>query len=141
MSLILPKRDLPGFLRPHCKGSFIDQLARLNLALMLTLKGTPFLYNGEEIGMSDLMVPGIELFRDNLGVWIYDEATNNLGVPVEAALNIVQNITRDKCRTPMQWGNAPNYSPGTRALRDFACQTHQVKHHIFSNEEMQNGKT
>jgi alpha-glucosidase len=90
-----------------------DALARLNLALMLTLKGTPFLYNGEEIGMRDLLLEDINLFRDNLGIWIYREATQNLGVEPEAALNIVKNITRDKCRTPNQWENAPNagFSP------------------------------
>ena len=109
----LGNHDSPRFYSRYGDGEHNDQLARLNLALMLTLKGTPFLYNGEEIGMSDLMVPRIELFRDNLGVWIYDEAPKNLGVPAEAALNIVQNITRDKCRTPMQWDNAPNggFSP------------------------------
>jgi len=82
---------------------------------MLTLKGTPFLYNGEEIGMSDLMLEEIEQFRDNLGVWIYRETTENFGVSPEAALGIVQNITRDKCRTPMQWENTPNggFSPDT----------------------------
>jgi alpha-glucosidase len=80
---------------------------------MLTLKGTPFLYNGEEIGMSDLMLPAIEQFRDNLGLWVYRELTENFGTPAEMVFKVVQAITRDKCRTPMQWSNAPNagFSP------------------------------
>ena len=38
--------------------------ARLSLALMLTLRGTPFLYNGEEIGMRNLLLDDPTLFRD-----------------------------------------------------------------------------
>lgn len=97
----------------YSDGENDDAIARLSIALMLTLKGTPFLYNGEEIGMTNLMLEEIDDFRDNMGVWIYREATENYGVPAEKALHIVQDITRDKCRTPMQWQNAPNggFSP------------------------------
>ena len=109
----LGNHDSPRLLSRYGDGEHNEQIARLNLALMLTLKGTPFLYNGEEIGMSDLMLEDIEQFRDNLGVWIYRVATQNFGMPAENALKIVQNITRDKCRTPNQWKNAPNagFSP------------------------------
>jgi alpha-glucosidase len=89
------------------------EMARLSLALMLTLKGTPFLYNGEEIGMTDLMLSDIAQFRDNLGVWIYRVAVDEMGLAPEAALAMVATITRDKNRTPMQWSNSPNagFSP------------------------------
>jgi alpha-glucosidase len=109
----LGNHDAPRVYSRYGDGDHNDQLARLSLALMLTLKGTPFLYNGEEIGMSDFMLPAIDQFRDNLGIWIYREMTENFGIPAEKALKIVQVLTRDKCRTPMQWSNAPNagFSP------------------------------
>lgn len=109
----LGNHDSPRVHSRYGDGMHDDQLARLSLALMLTLKGTPFLYNGEEIGMRDFILPSIDLFRDNMGVWIYKESTENFGVPVEAALTVVQFLTRDKCRTPMQWANASNggFSP------------------------------
>ena len=37
-------------------------LARLHAAMLLTLKGTPVLYNGEEIGMTDLLLEGVSQF-------------------------------------------------------------------------------
>ncbi len=88
------------------------ELARLGLALMLTLKGTPFLYNGEEIGMNNLILDDVNNFKDNLAVWAYHTAIEN-GLAPEKALVMGQTINRDRCRTPIQWSNSPNggFSP------------------------------
>jgi len=85
-----------------------DDLARLSLALMLTLKGTPFLYNGEEIGMTNLYLEDISQFRDTLGVFIYNVETGLFGIDPQAALQRAAKMSRDRCRTPYQWKNAPN---------------------------------
>lgn len=84
------------------------ELARLHLALMLTLKGTPFLYNGEEIGMSDLELSELSQFRDTAALGQYGRLTEQLGKSPEQALQTVIETTRDRCRSPMQWSNAPN---------------------------------
>jgi alpha-glucosidase len=93
-------------------GEHDDALARLSLALMLTLKGTPFLYNGEEIGMVDYYLDDIALFRDPPAVWLY-EAERAAGTPLDHALEMAAHMSRDRCRTPLQWANAPNagFSP------------------------------
>jgi len=88
-------------------------LARLHAALVLTLKGTPFLYNGEEIGMTDLIITDPTKLRDTMATWYYDRLVNELKVdPQEAALRAGE-MSRDKNRTPMQWSNNPNggFSP------------------------------
>jgi alpha-glucosidase len=82
--------------------------ARLSLALMLTLRGTPFLYNGEEIGMTDYYLTDPALFRDNVSTMAYPLLLNLLGKPPEEAVKMATMYGRDKCRTPMQWSNAPN---------------------------------
>ena len=88
-------------------------IARLALAMLLTLKGTPFLYNGEEIGMTDLMLTEIEQFYDTPAIWMYENATDELDIPRDQLLQIVARVSRDRCRTPLQWQNAPNggFSP------------------------------
>ncbi len=85
-----------------------QQLARLNAALVLTLRGTPFLYNGEEIGMTDLIIADPEKLRDTMASWYYQTVVQELNVPhAEAALR-AGVMSRDKNRTPMQWRNAAN---------------------------------
>jgi alpha-glucosidase len=88
-------------------------LARLNLALTLTLKGTPFLYNGEEIGMTDYMLTEIDQVKDTMGSWYYHAIVTDMGVHPDEAMQRTAEMTRDKNRTPMQWSNNPNggFSP------------------------------
>ena len=72
---------------------------------MLTLRGTPFLYNGEEIGMSDYYLTDINLFRDPPAVWFYNGQVAD-GIASDEALALAADIRRDRCRTPMQWSNS-----------------------------------
>lgn len=96
------------FTRFSGDGRHAAELARLNAALLLTLRGTPFLYNGEEIGMTDLIITDPAQLRDTMAAWYYHSAVNDLGVdPAEAAL-AAGKMSRDKNRTPMQWANAAN---------------------------------
>jgi alpha-glucosidase len=94
-----------GLPEPHTNDA---SRARLSLALMLTLLGTPFLYNGEEIGMTDYYLNDPALFRDNTSTYAYPLLINLAGKSPEEALKMAAMFGRDKCRTPMQWSNAPN---------------------------------
>lgn len=89
------------------------ELARLHAALILTLKGTPFLYNGEEIGMTDLIIADPAKLRDTMATWYYDRLVSELKVDVQEAALAAGIMSRDKNRTPMQWSNHPNagFSP------------------------------
>ncbi len=103
---------------PRMYGQFGDgendaRIALANLAMLLTLKGTPFLYNGEEIGMVDYLDFTPEQFRDPIALRTYrlEQELLHTG-PAEAAFHASKDA-RDKCRTPMQWSNEPNggFSP------------------------------
>lgn len=104
----LGNHDSPRLASHFGDGMHNREISRLLLALMLTLKGTPFLYNGEEIGMTDLRLSDIHQFRDMMGIWAYQTEIEQFGSSPEAALIYAARHTRDKCRTPMQWANQPN---------------------------------
>ncbi|GIV95509.1 MAG: hypothetical protein KatS3mg057_0166 [Herpetosiphonaceae bacterium] len=104
----LGNHDSPRCCSRYSDGRDDKAVACTALALMLTLRGTPFLYYGEEIGMCDLMLDDVEQFRDMLGTWLYRIETGALGTPHQEALRFAVMFGRDKCRTPMQWSAAPN---------------------------------
>ncbi len=99
----------------YADGTHDAERARLALAAILTLKGTPFLYNGEEIGMTDYLITDPTKLRDTMATWYYQTLVNDLKVdPTESAQRAAA-MTRDKNRTPMQWTNSANsgFSPST----------------------------
>ncbi|PKN93166.1 MAG: glucohydrolase [Chloroflexi bacterium HGW-Chloroflexi-6] len=89
------------------------ELARVNAALVLTLRGTPFFYNGEEIGMTDYIISDPAKLRDTMASWYYEQLVNELGVAPAEAAQRAGEMTRDKNRTPMHWNNTANggFSP------------------------------
>lgn len=80
---------------------------------MQTRQGTPFLYYGEEIGMTDLEVASLGELRDTAALKRYRVLTENFGITPEDALKHVTASTRDRCRSPFQWNLEPNagFSP------------------------------
>jgi alpha-glucosidase len=109
----LGNHDTPRVYTRYADGLHDAERARLSLALMLTLRGTPFLYNGEEIGMTDYLITDPAQLRDTVAIWYYTSLVNDLNVDPAEAAQRVASLTRDKNRTPMQWSNQPNggFSP------------------------------
>ena len=75
----------------------------LNL-LTLMSRGTPFIYQGEEIGMTNLKLEQ-EDWRDFEAINDYVVLQEMMHLPKFFAEKIVQKMTRDNARTPMQWTN------------------------------------
>ena len=109
----LGNHDSPRMRSRFGDGKNDDAIARQNTVLLLTLRGTPFLYNGEEIGMSDYILSNIDDVRDNLALWFYGLAKEYGKLPEAEAVRVAFEGSRDKCRTPNQWANAANagFSP------------------------------
>lgn len=79
-------------------------LAKLLAMIQLTLKGTPFIYQGQEIGCVNKTFHSIDEIRDVESINLYHEVVAIEGE--EGAMNKVLCGTRDHARTPMQWSEA-----------------------------------
>lgn len=89
-----------------------DKQYRVESAKMLAttlhmMKGTPYVYQGEEIGMTNVAFDSIDDYRDIETLNFYKERTEN-GVAPETMLAAVHENSRDNGRTPMQWSNTDN---------------------------------
>ena len=86
------------------RGEQDNKNAQICLAtLMYMLKGTPIIYNGEEIGMENYPFTSPKDFKDVNAKMIFDNAKN-----VEEEFNKLKETTRDHSRTVMQWDNTKN---------------------------------
>ena len=91
-----------------------DQSAKALATLLLTLRGTPFLYEGEEIGMTNFDFPDMEKVRDveSINIW---NMGKRLHLPYGLRWRMIKTKSRDNARTPMQWDGSINggFSAGT----------------------------
>ena len=89
--------------------------AKMLGVLMHMMQGTPYVYQGEELGMTNVAFPEISDYRDidTLNAW--REMTGELGVDPEHMMACIHRRSRDNARTPMQWSDAPNagFTTGT----------------------------
>lgn len=75
--------------------------------ILLTLRGTPFLYQGEEIGMTDYPLFQPEEYKDPVNFWLLD-LLPKFHFSKKKTLQLIHNCNRDNARTPMQWGKGEN---------------------------------
>jgi len=108
----LSNHDVSRIRSKYGKDLITDQSLKHSAFLMATLKGTPFIYYGEEIGMKNFDLDNIEDFMDLKSVNLYNKEIQR-GLTKDEALKVAQLDTRDRCRTPMPWANSPNggFSP------------------------------
>lgn len=86
------------------------------LALCLhMMQGTPYVYQGEELGMTNVPFETLEDFRDIESINAYHELTESGQVSPEDMMRFLRYKSRDNARTPMQWDDSENagFTEGT----------------------------
>jgi len=100
--------------------------AKAMASILLTLRGTPFVYEGQELGFGNVAWDSIEAYNDISSKGQYELALEE-GKTAAEAMRIVHRYSRDNARTPMQWtrGRNAGFSAGTPWLpvhEDFASE-------------------
>lgn len=83
-------------------GTLRKESAKMLAACIHLMRGTPYIYQGEEIGMTNAHYSSIEQYRDVESLNYY-EILQQQGKSSEEALDILAARSRDNGRTPMQW--------------------------------------
>lgn len=90
---------------PH--GSDRILAAKALATILFCLRGTPFIYQGEEIGLDNANFDSIDDYDDISSHGAYDLARSD-GLSDKEAMRFVQKFSRDNARTPMQWDTSKN---------------------------------
>lgn len=111
-ALFLGNHDLPRKVSTYGDGSAASAKA---LSTMLHLmKGTPFIYQGDEIGMTNASFPSLSDYRDVETLNMHEEMLAR-GMAEPDFLAAAGRSSRDNARTPMQWAPGPEGGFGTGA--------------------------
>lgn len=99
--------------KPRCinhflpKGSDSVKGAKVLGTILLTMRGTPFIYEGQELGMTNVAWDSVEKYNDISSHGQYEIALEE-GFDAKQALDFVHFFSRDNARTPMQWNSDAN---------------------------------
>jgi oligo-1,6-glucosidase len=105
-SNIIENHDEPrGVSRYLPEGEHSDKAKKTLALITLCLRGVPFIYQGQEIGMENMEFTSMEQIDDISSIDEYHVALE-AGCTKEEALTAVSRFSRDNARTPMQWDNS-----------------------------------
>ena len=116
-SLFLSNHDQPRSVSWF--GNDSEQYREISAKMLGTclhmMQGTPYVYQGEELGMCNAYFDQLEDYRDIESLNAYKELTETCGVSHEEMMGYLKRISRDNARTPMQWDDSANagFTTGT----------------------------
>ncbi|MCE7555204.1 glycoside hydrolase family 13 protein [Aliivibrio fischeri] len=114
-SLFWNNHDLPRVVSKYgCDGQYRVESAKMLATTLHMMKGTPYIFQGEEIGMTNVAFDTLEEYKDIETLNFYRVKTES-GVSHESMMKGIHANSRDNARTPMHWDNSDNagFTQGT----------------------------
>ena len=116
-SLFLDNHDQPRVVSRFANDSKEYRVvsAKMIATCLHMLKGTPYIYQGEELGMTNAYFDRLEDYRDIESINAFHQYVDSGLVTAEDMMRYLKEISRDNARTPMQWDNSRNagFTTGT----------------------------
>ena len=112
-ALYIENHDHPRIISRYGSEEYRTESGKMLAAMYILQRGTPFVYQGQEIGMLNINLPELSMYKDVM-------AENNIDIasrfmPRSTAMKLLARSSRDNARTPFQWSGAPNagFTTGT----------------------------
>ena len=116
-SLFLDNHDQPRVVSRFGNDSEAYRVisAKMLATCLHMIKGTPYIYQGEELGMTNVYFDKLEDYRDIESINAFHQYVDSGIVKAEDMMRYLKEISRDNARTPMQWDDSKNagFTDGT----------------------------
>ena len=105
-ALYIENHDHPRIISRYGSEKYRVESGKMLAVMYMLQRGTPFIYQGQEIGMTNSPLPELGMYRDVMTFNTARMASKIL--PKNKVLELVQKSSRENSRTPMQWSDAAN---------------------------------
>jgi len=130
--LYIENHDHPRIVSRYGSEAFWKESAKTLATAYLFQKGTPFLYQGQEIGMLNWRPESADMYEDVQTRYNY--AHTNLKKPLQVRLEKMWRSSRDSARTPVQWSDEPNAGFTTAEKPWFYINPNYLKINVAQQE-------
>ncbi len=112
-ALYIENHDHPRIISRYGSEIYRNESGKMLAAMYILQRGTPFVYQGQEIGMLNIALPRLDMYKDVLTFNAARIASKLMSK--EKVLKLVHRASRDNSRTPMQWDRSRNagFTAGT----------------------------
>lgn len=109
VSIFLANHDVPRMVSKFGNDSpqFREASSKMLTTFIMTMRGTPYYYNGDEIGMTNIRFNKIEDYRD-MSILNKYKHLEKIGANLDSLIECQKFISRDNARTPFQWDTTAN---------------------------------
>ena len=105
-ALYIENHDHPRIISRYGSEKYRFESGKMLAAMYILQRGTPFIYQGQEIGMSNIELPSLKMYKD---VMTHNNARMlSKFLPKSKVMDMVRRSTRENSRTPVQWSDARN---------------------------------
>ncbi len=105
-ALYIENHDHPRIISRYGSEEYRVESGKMLAAMYILQRGTPFIYQGQEIGMLNINLPKLDMYKDVMAQNNIDIATRFM--PRSTAMKLLARSSRDNARTPFQWTDGKN---------------------------------
>ncbi len=107
-SVYLSNHDQPRSVSRYGNDTkYLQESAKMLCTMDMTIRGTPYVYQGEELGMTNVRFDDIASYQDVESLGMYNDYKAK-GIPEHDIMELIYYRGRDSARTPMQWDSSAN---------------------------------